>query len=142
MATLLPAHQVYLNLLHSTCTICSITFTFPPLPHPTLLHIPTLQGTGQLPKFEEDLFELKEPLNGRRGFLIPTAEVPLTNLHAGEILDESQLPISRAPSVEGGRLVPVASLRRRIVPISSPPGGPPGVTSESRLNRSLGVRRS
>ena len=103
---------MYLNLLHSTCTICSITFTFPPLPHPTLLHIPTLQGTGQLPKFEEDLFELKEPLNGRRGFLIPTAEVPLTNLHAGEILDESQLPISRAPSVEGGRLVPVASLRR------------------------------
>ena len=103
---------MYLNLLHSTCTICSITFTFPPLPHPTLLHIPALQGTGQLPKFEEDLFELKEPLNGRRGFLIPTAEVPLTNLHAGEILDESQLPISRAPSVEGGRLVPVASLRR------------------------------
>lgn len=53
-----------------------------------------LQGTGQLPKFEEDLFKLKEPLNGREAYLIPTAEVPLTNLHAGEILDESKLPIS------------------------------------------------
>ena len=51
------------------------------------------------------------PLNGRRGFLIPTAEVPLTNLHADEILDEAQLPISyvaatpcfRAEAGSGGR---------------------------------------
>ena len=51
------------------------------------------------------------PLNGRRGFLIPTAEVPLTNLHSDEILDESQLPISyvantpcfRAEAGSGGR---------------------------------------
>ena len=35
-----------------------------------------------------------QPLKGRQGFLIPTAEVPLTNLHAGEILDESALPIA------------------------------------------------
>lgn len=78
---------------------------------PYIVGADALQGTGQLPKFEEDLFELKEPLNGRRGFLIPTAEVPLTNLHAGEILDESQLPISyvantpcfRAEAGSGGR---------------------------------------
>jgi len=78
---------------------------------PYIVGADALHGTGQLPKFEEDLFELKAPLNGRRGFLIPTAEVPLTNLHAGEILDESQLPISyvantpcfRAEAGSGGR---------------------------------------
>mmetsp|Transcript_29872 Transcript_29872/g.72724 ORF Transcript_29872/g.72724 Transcript_29872/m.72724 type:complete len:492 (+) Transcript_29872:20-1495(+) len=53
-----------------------------------------LFGTGQLPKFEEDLFRLQAPLNGRQGYLIPTAEVPITNLHAKDILDESQLPLS------------------------------------------------
>lgn len=53
-----------------------------------------LHGTGQLPKFEEDLFKLKEQVNGRDSYLIPTAEVPVTNLHAGKILDESRLPIS------------------------------------------------
>jgi seryl-tRNA synthetase len=53
-----------------------------------------LEGTGQLPKFEEDLFKLAEPINGREGFLIPTAEVPVTNIHRGKILDESMLPLS------------------------------------------------
>ena len=70
-----------------------------------------LHGTGQLPKFEEDLFKLSEPLNGRDGYLIPTAEVPITNMHSGEILDESQLPLSyvaftpcfRAEAGSGGR---------------------------------------
>lgn len=61
---------------------------------PYLVGRAALEGTGQLPKFEEDLFRLAEPLNGREGFLIPTAEVPLTNLHAGEILDEAMLPIA------------------------------------------------
>jgi seryl-tRNA synthetase len=45
--------------------------------------------TGQLPKFEEDLFKL----SGWDYFLIPTAEVPVTNIHQGEILDEKLLPI-------------------------------------------------
>ena len=61
---------------------------------PYLVNQDALQGTGQLPKFEEDLFKLSAPLNGRDGYLIPTAEVPITNLHAGEILDESSLPLS------------------------------------------------
>jgi seryl-tRNA synthetase len=61
---------------------------------PFLVGESALYGTGQLPKFEEDLFKLSEPLNGREGYLIPTGEVPLTNLHAGETLDESQLPLS------------------------------------------------
>ena len=87
---------MYLNLLHSTCTICSITFTFPPLPHPTLLHIPALQGTGQLPKFEEDMFKLAEPLNGQPGYLVSTAEIPVTNLHREEILAGEDLPLKYA----------------------------------------------
>jgi len=61
---------------------------------PYLVGASALQGTGQLPKFEEDLFKLAEPLNGREGYLIPTAEVPITNMHSGEILDESSLPRS------------------------------------------------
>jgi len=78
---------------------------------PYIVGADMLKGTGQLPKFEEDLFQLSEPINGRRGFLIPTAEVPLTNLHAGEILDEASLPLSyaaatpcfRAEAGSGGR---------------------------------------
>ena len=49
---------------------------------PALANAATLTGTGQLPKFEEDLFHTTEGL-----YLIPTAEVQLTNLHAGEVLD-------------------------------------------------------
>ena len=48
-----------------------------------------MTGTGQLPKFEEDLFRLRD----EDYFLIPTAEVPVTNLHRDEILNESALPI-------------------------------------------------
>ena len=61
---------------------------------PYLVGGDALHGTGQLPKFEEDLFKLSEKLNGRDGYLIPTAEVPITNMHSGEVLDESQLPLS------------------------------------------------
>ena len=57
---------------------------------PYLVNRPTMTGTGQLPKFEEDLF--KTGGAGRELYLIPTAEVPLTNLHAGEILPAEQLP--------------------------------------------------
>ena len=51
-------------------------------------------GTGQLPKFEEDLFKIE----GWDHYLIPTAEVPVTNIHRGEILDEDALPISYTAS--------------------------------------------
>src|SRR5512138_365533 len=58
---------------------------------PYLVTAETMTGTGQLPKFEDDLFKTtgEHPL-----YLIPTAEVPLTNLHRDEILDASALPIS------------------------------------------------
>ncbi|MGZ8444672.1 MAG: serine--tRNA ligase [Candidatus Binatia bacterium] len=56
---------------------------------PALVNRASLVGTGQLPKFEEDLFHLAPG----DYFLIPTAEVPLTNLHRDEMLDRSALPI-------------------------------------------------
>jgi seryl-tRNA synthetase len=56
---------------------------------PVLVNRQTMTGTGQLPKFEEDLFRLRD----EDWFLIPTAEVPLTNLHREEILGEDSLPI-------------------------------------------------
>ncbi|GGB54236.1 serine--tRNA ligase [Roseibium aquae] len=54
---------------------------------PLLVHDKPLFGTGQLPKFEEDLFKAGDH------YLIPTAEVPLTNLVAGQILAETDLPL-------------------------------------------------
>lgn len=55
---------------------------------PFLVNRASMTGTGQLPKFEEDAFKTTEDL-----FLIPTAEVPVTNMHRDEILDGSKLPI-------------------------------------------------
>lgn len=61
------------------------TETLPPF----IVNRQSLFGTNQLPKFEDELFHLKD----ERGFaLIPTAEVPVTNYHAGEILDAADLP--------------------------------------------------
>lgn len=53
----------------------------------------SMTGTGQLPKFEEDLFRVGAQLAGQDAFLVPTAEVPVTNLHRDEILDEGSLPL-------------------------------------------------
>ena len=56
---------------------------------PFIVNRKSMTNTGQLPKFEEDLFKLE----GWDYFLIPTAEVPVTNIHQDEILDENMLPI-------------------------------------------------
>jgi seryl-tRNA synthetase len=56
---------------------------------PYVANAESLTGTGQLPKFEQDLFRLA----GLPLYLVPTAEVPLTNLHRGEILDGARLPL-------------------------------------------------
>lgn len=55
---------------------------------PLMANTTTLTGTGQLPKFEDDQFKTREGL-----YLIPTAEVQLTNIHAGEVLDVENLPL-------------------------------------------------
>ena len=61
------------------------TEIFPPF----MVHRRSMEGTGQLPKFEEDAFKIA----GAEYFLIPTAEVPVTNLYREEILDGEVLPI-------------------------------------------------
>ncbi len=56
---------------------------------PFMVNRTTMTGTGQLPKFEEELFKVE----GTDYFLIPTAEVPVTNIHQDEVLDEKVLPL-------------------------------------------------
>lgn len=56
---------------------------------PFIVHEKSLFGTGQLPKFKEDLFKIE----GEDWYLIPTSEVPLTNIKREEIFDESELPL-------------------------------------------------
>lgn len=56
---------------------------------PFIANADSLRGTGNLPKFEEDLFKLEDT----NYYLIPTAEVPVTNIHRDEVLNESDLPI-------------------------------------------------
>ena len=69
---------------------------------PVLVKDSALRGTGQLPKFEKELFKIagNEALEAEPGseprqlYLVPTAEVPVTNLHAGEIFEPGQLPVA------------------------------------------------
>jgi len=56
---------------------------------PYIVNAQSMRGTGQLPKFAEDMFHL----SGTDYYLVPTAEVPVTNYHAGEILDGRKLPL-------------------------------------------------
>lgn len=56
---------------------------------PSMVNRDSMLGTGQLPKFEDDMFKL----NKKDYYLIPTAEVPLTNIYRGEVLEESDLPM-------------------------------------------------
>ena len=69
---------------------------------PVLVKDSAMRGTGQLPKFAREAFriakdedwEAEADLQGHDLFLVPTAEVPITNLHAGEIISEAQLPLT------------------------------------------------
>ena len=56
---------------------------------PFLVNSKSMRGTGQLPKLEEDMYKIE----GEGYYLIPTAEVPITNMYADEVLDEKDLPI-------------------------------------------------
>ncbi|MCX4029004.1 serine--tRNA ligase [Endozoicomonas sp. SM1973] len=61
---------------------------------PYIVNDDTLKGTGQLPKFGEDLFKIEhDPDSGKDYYLIPTAEVPVTNMVRDEIVDADQLPM-------------------------------------------------
>ncbi|PCK23776.1 serine--tRNA ligase [Bacillus pumilus] len=67
-------------------------FGFTEVLPPYMVNRASMTGTGQLPKFEEDAFKIRE----EDYFLIPTAEVPITNMHRDEILEGEQLPINYA----------------------------------------------
>ena len=60
---------------------------------PVVVNRASMTGTGQLPKFEDDMYALGDD----QGFLIPTAEGPVTNLHRDEMLDAAQLPRAMCP---------------------------------------------
>ncbi len=82
--------RAVINFFLDTHTKNGYTEIFPPF----MVNRKSMTGTGQLPKFEEDAFKLYNPENNPENdyFLIPTAEVPVTNLHADEIFSESELP--------------------------------------------------
>ena len=63
---------------------------------PYMVHRHCYEGTGQLPKFEQDMFKIEGTVNGFDAFLISTAEVPVTNIYREEILDDADLPMQFA----------------------------------------------
>lgn len=67
----------------------TIDHGFTEIAPPYMVNRESMIGTGQLPKFEEDMFKL----NQKDYYLIPTAEVPVTNIYRNEVLEETQLPI-------------------------------------------------
>ncbi len=85
-------HRALIQLMLNTHTIkYGYTETYVPY----IVNSESLRGTGQLPKFEDDLFKLTNHTNNEDTdfYLIPTAEVPMTNLVRGERLDISELPL-------------------------------------------------
>ncbi len=78
--------RAVINFFLNTHTEHGYTEVFPPF----MVNRASMTGTGQLPKFEEDAFRLER----EDYFLIPTAEVPVTNMHRSDILEGDQLPIS------------------------------------------------
>ena len=77
--------RAIMNYYLDTHTANGYTEVFPPF----MANKASMTGTGQLPKFAEDMYKLE----GEDLYLIPTAEVPVTNFHRGEVLDRAALPI-------------------------------------------------
>jgi seryl-tRNA synthetase len=78
--------RALMNFMLDLNTAKGYTEVFPPI----IVNKESMKGTGQLPKFEMELFKISDP----EFYLIPTAEVPVTNIHRNEILQEKDLPIS------------------------------------------------
>ncbi len=78
--------RALMNFMLDLNTAKGYTEVFPPI----IVNKESMRGTGQLPKFEMELFKISDP----EFYLIPTAEVPVTNIHRNEILQEKDLPIS------------------------------------------------
>ena len=82
--------QLERALINFMLSLHSIEHGYTEVEPPFMVNSATLYGTGQLPKFEQDLFKIAGDWDL---FLIPTAEVPVTNLYRGEILDGRRLPL-------------------------------------------------
>ncbi len=81
--------RAVINFFLDTHTQNGYTEILPPF----MVNRASMTGTGQLPKFEEDAFRLATKVSNEDYFLIPTAEVPVTNIYRGDILEGSQLPV-------------------------------------------------
>jgi seryl-tRNA synthetase len=77
--------RALMNFMLDTNTAKGYKEVFPPI----IVNRESMTGTGQLPKFEMELFRIADP----EFYLIPTAEVPVTNIHRDEILKETELPL-------------------------------------------------
>ncbi len=77
--------RALMNFMLDTHTAKGYREVFPPI----IVNRESMTGTGQLPKFEAELFRIADP----ELYLVPTAEVPVTNIHRDEILKESELPV-------------------------------------------------
>jgi seryl-tRNA synthetase len=77
--------RALMNFMLDTNTAKGYQEVFPPI----LVNRESMTGTGQLPKFEMELFRIADP----EFYLVPTAEVPVTNIHRNEILKEEELPV-------------------------------------------------
>lgn len=84
-----PGARLERALINYMLDLHTLTHGYREVLPPFMVNRAAMTGTGQLPKFEEDLFRLRDD----DYLLIPTAEVPLTNLHREEIVAETQLPI-------------------------------------------------
>ena len=80
-------------LINFMLDIHTSKFSYKEISPPLLVNESTMFGTGQLPKFEADQFEIKLDNNEERKFLIPTAEVVLTNLVRDSVIDSTNLPL-------------------------------------------------
>ena len=80
-------------LINFMLDIHTIDFKYTEISPPLIVNEDVMFGTGQLPKFEEDQFEIKFENSEQRKYLIPTAEVVLTNLVRKSILNKEQLPL-------------------------------------------------
>lgn len=78
-----------INFYLNTHTENGYTEIFPPF----MVNRASMTGTGQLPKFEEDAFRLATKTSNEDYFLIPTAEVPVTNMYRGDIIDGAKMPV-------------------------------------------------
>ena len=84
--------QLFLDL--HTCVPGPAGHGYVELSVPTIVSESALRGTGQLPKFADDLFAVSHLVNGEKAYMIPTAEVPLTNLRRGQMLAPGALPLA------------------------------------------------